>query len=178
MENTLIFPGFNINISIMKKFLTLILIILFTSSIFAEGSKSFVVARSADGVTVNDEAILKTSDDLKDPFTVLVKFFKNYLENNEKWKDYVYDNPASPSKKDFLISAMLEAYEDLYGSVDSITITINEGDYKDSRYGNGTIYYSISLELSFEGETESGTDEVTMVRDDETGFWYVIEIPQ
>ncbi|MBP5752765.1 MAG: hypothetical protein J6W60_07910, partial [Treponema sp.] len=74
-----------------------------------------------------------------------------------------------------LIAVMEEAYEEFYGRVDSIQITIDPSDfiYK----GKGGAYYRVNIIYSYDGETDAGYDEVTMVQD-ENGKWFVSELPR
>ena len=135
--------------------------------VFREGSKVSVTDRWQD----SDGDVWKDS---KDPSSVLASFFASYFSQTEEWKDLVSESGIFGGKED-LIAVMEEAYEEFYGRVDSIQITIDPSDfiYK----GKGGAYYRVNIIYSYDGETDAGYDEVTMVQD-ENGRWFVSELPR
>lgn len=136
----------------------------------------FVVFRKGSKVTVTNRGQDSNDDewnDLKDPSSVLASFFVSYFSQTEEWKDLVSESGIFGGKED-LIAVMEEAYEEFYGRVDSIQITIDPSDFM--YRGNGGAYYRVNIIYSYDGEVEAGYDEVTMVQD-ENGRWFVSELP-
>ena len=70
---------------------------------------------------------------------------------------------------------MEEAWNELYGLVDSISIKINPANFKSN--GDGSAYYTLEIALSYKGESDSGEDEATIVQE-ENGEWFVYELPR
>lgn len=136
----------------------------------------FVIERNASGITVTNHEQVLTGEEWKetsDPSTALAAFFASYLSGNDEWKSLVADDEFYGSKET-LIAEMKEAYDELYGWVDTIRITIDPSKFQYN--ADGSAFYTINIKCSKADQYESGDDEVRIISD-ENGNWFVVELP-
>ena len=111
--------------------------------------------------------------DFKDPSATLAAFFISYLSQTDEWKNLIADFGDFDSKEE-LIAERNRPYEEFYGRVDSLSITINPLYFKN--YGNGTALYTVSFGFSYDGNLGAGDDQVSMIMD-ENGNWLIEKLP-
>ena len=158
--------------------------ICFISAEPAESSKSFVVTANSGHVTVtyDGEPIEYISwTDKSDPTVVLTTFFISYLEQSEFWKDSVTNLGTSGKTKDSVIEKMQESYKNVYSRVDKLQITINPEKFSVNS-GNSidsisTAMYKIKITYVVGNDSDSGEDDVLMVKEKSSGNWFVSELP-
>lgn len=152
--------------------LTAFFVFLFCSTLTA---KTFVVSRNGAEVTATLDGktwTAKTNIDTKDPTLVLVAFFASYFSQTEEWKDFVAEFVGD---KENSILCMEEAYENLYGQTDSISVTIDFAKFKDN--GGGFAFFTVKIAYTYKGESGEGEDQVTLAKD-EKGDRCIVELPR
>ncbi len=146
-------------------------------------TETYVIKRDGKNVTVllGENSVSDFSKiNRKNPTQVLAAFFFSYFSRTDYWKNLVaesalfysgiYGEDGEPTA-----IKMEEAWNELYGLVDSISIKINPANFKSN--GDGSAYYTLEIALSYKGESDSGEDEATIVQK-ENGEWFVYELPR
>lgn len=161
----------------------------FSDSVKSEtacGNETFVVSKNGSEVSVlcggmllSDHAKILSQTDFTNPTSVAVSFFISYLSQTEEWKDFVsdYELFISGGKESYVrnmkeqfVDRMNASYEKAYGVVDSISITFNPEKFKDG-------YYTVKIKISYNGESEEGEDQISMVKAPKSENWFVQELP-
>ena len=137
----------------------------------ADSKNSFVIKREGKKVTatLGGNPVSDFSNiDRTDPTEVLAAFFVSYFNQSEDWKNYV--------EHSFYVNRITlfeNAWEELYGLVDYISVTINPENFH--KYME---YYTIRISAAYQGETVDDYDQVSMCQDERTHQWFVVELPR
>ncbi len=172
----------------MRKILNLILLLItgafFSQNLFASDGYFFEVVKNGQQITVTygEKPIQYISwEDKSDPSVVLTTFFISYLEKSDFWKKSITNLGLGGASRENVLSEMEEKYEAFYGLVDRLTIKI---DPEKIQVLDGSeidtierAYFTIKITYLYQGEEDSGEDEVLMIKDKITGDWYVAQLP-
>ncbi len=131
---------------------------------------TYVISRDRSKVTakLGDKELSDFSTiDQTNPTEVLSAFFVSYFNQTEDWKNYV-----SPIVHEGRINVIEDAWEELYGLADSISIS-----FSPDNFDKDTGYYIVKIDGFYQGEEFDGEDEVALYQDAKTHQWYISELP-
>ena len=131
---------------------------------------AYVISRDGSMVTAklgDKEFTVSSMIDQTDPTEVLTAFFVSYFKQTEDWKNYV-----SPIVHEGRINVIEDAWEELYGLADFISISFSPDNFDEE-----TGYYIVKIDGFYQGEEFDGEDEVALYQDAKTHQWYISELP-